>query len=185
MNNAKGRQSFFLSKISQYHGELNDRYDGLSYIDGHLTHIDTLTEHEATGFYLGRINERKIPFFALKDGDMVGIGQSYGHAADNLLFQQIVGVSEDDRITEFVSTHENGKLYPVSDLRYWFRRLTGACYGGVEDFMQKYNLHDDDVMSLQKFVLLTQKDYPHHAIEKLKDYYFIDGESQMLEDYPI
>ena len=185
MNNARERKSFFLSKIKQYYGELNDKYGGLSYIDGHLTHIDTLTEHEATGFYLGRINERKIPFFALKDGDTVGIGQSYAHAADNLLFQQTVSIPEDDRISEFVSTHENGKLYSISDLRYWFRRLTGACYGGVEEFMQRHQLNDDDVMSLQRFVLLTQMDYPHQAIERLKDYYFVNGESHMLEDYTV
>lgn len=170
-NNARTRKEFFGEKIKPYDGELNEKYGGLSYIDDHLTHIDVLSETEASGFCPGIVAKRFVPFYAAKDGEKVGIGVSYEHAADALLFLQTIDVPVEDRIQEFVSTHKLGEKYTVSELRYWTRRLTLACYGGVEDFVKAHNLKDDDLWETMDYLDLVLDKHDNRVLRKVKDMY--------------
>ena len=173
MTTDKQRKDFFGNLLSYYDGELNEIYDGLSYIEKHLTHIDNITDKEACGFYLGR-SGRKIPFFAIKDDDKIGIGASYGHASDVLLMKQTIGISEEQRLSEFIESHEKDKSYTVENLWDWHRYLTLSCYSGGERFRDEHGLKMEDLMSIQHFISITENDFGGHIIKKLKPYYFSD-----------
>ncbi len=183
-NTNSNRKLFFGDKLREYHGDLNEIYNGLSYIEDRLTHVDTVDEASSSGFYVGRTG-RHIPMFAIRQDGVVGVGCSYGHAADSLLFQQIMSVPEDVRIAEFVAAHDKHTLYPISDYQYWHRWLTGACYGGCEDFKKKYGFQDDDLASVQRFILLTLKDFSCDTIRKLEPYYFAEGDPHSLEEVTV
>ena len=141
------RKKFFNDLITDYTGELNEKYNGLSYIGNHLVHINELSDNEAKGFYVGRTG-KEIPFFALKDGDKIGFGTSYRLAADSLFFEKMKVIPEEERFNEFVRTHDKDKEYPVSDLWEWHRKLAFSCYEGGEKFMQKYNLTPETLMTV-------------------------------------
>ena len=63
-------KDFFGEKLTPYYGELNENHDGLSYISGHLSHIDEIKEKEANGYYLGK-GGTALPLYALKEGDNI------------------------------------------------------------------------------------------------------------------
>lgn len=180
----KRRKEFFGDLISDDYSELSEIHGGLSRIKGHLTHIDEMSDTEARGFYLGRTG-RKIPFFALKAGNQIGIGCSYAHAADALMFQQMHKIPVDQRISDFVKTHKSHELYTVENLWDWHRKLTFSCYSGGEEFRDSHGLKMDTIMSVQHFILITENYFGGEIIRQLKPHYFSEEDEQTLEAFPV
>lgn len=163
-------KEFFGDALSPYDGELNKEHGGLSYVIGHLTHIEELCEEKAIGYYLGRTG-RKVPLFAFKEDGYIGIGCSYAHAMDSLLSKKIEGTSLEERIQKFVESHSLDEKYTIKDFWEWHRYLTLSCYGGGERFKNEHNLNEDDLISVDEFVELVKEEFGGEIISKARDCY--------------
>lgn len=164
------RETFFGSRITPYDGELNEAYDGLSYVDNHLTHIDNINGNMARGFYIGRTG-RIIDLYAIKEDDIIGLGSSYEHAADALLFKQIRHLSYEERVQRFVDRFEDKKLYTVGELWDGHRKLTGSCYSGVASKLEEHGVSVDELMDVSEFIYRVENEQFGNIVKMLKPYY--------------
>lgn len=164
--NGKQRRTFFGKLISDYNGDLNKEHGGLSVIHGRLTHIDDITDNVSTGYALAR-NGKKIPFYAIKEGEYVGIGIGYAGAMDSILYQQITKTTPDAIAAEFWKVHNTTDYYTVEDFWQWYRRLTGACYGGSIQFLEDRGMKMSDKYTVSQFVDIVQGEQGGSIISKL------------------
>ena len=63
---------------------------------------------------------------------------------------------------------EKGKL-TVKELYQWHGILTGSCRFGRSEFQKQHNLKDDDLLSLEEFVKLTEDAFNGEKIRALMD----------------
>lgn len=76
-------------------------------------------------------------------------------------------------IAEFVKAHKWGKQYPSADYYGWHHRLTGSCDIGRLEFANRhgYKLTDDELLTVEEFIKLTENSYGGSVIRKLREAY--------------
>ena len=80
---------------------------------------------------------------------------------------------EEERIAEFVKAHKWGKQYPSADYYDWHNRLTGSCDMGRSEFAKShgYRLTDDELLTVEEFIDLTEGSYGGDIIRRLREAY--------------
>lgn len=161
-NNTKNREAFF--------EDITPCGDGYSIIDGRKVHIDTLTEIEAVG-----TTDGGDWFAAKKDFGILKFGLTTALADDEIAKEELT-IPEERRVSKFLESHSKDELYTVEHFSSWYRRLTGACLTGRNEFIAKNNVEADDLCSARFFLdTVCEQNVANKSIEYLREQY-LDSE---------
>ena len=138
--------------------------------------VPTLIDHVHGNAAKGRIlrdNLTTEACYIVKQGSLFAHGETLRAAMDALRDKLFEDMPEEERIAEFVKAHEWGKQYPSADYYGWHRRLTGSCDMGRSEFAKRhgYRLTDDELLTVEEFIKLTENSYGGSVIRKLRDAY--------------
>lgn len=162
-NNTKSREEFF--------GDIVPCGDGYSIIDGKKVHVDTLTETEAVGS-----TESGDWFAAKKDFGILKFGLTTALADDEIAKEELT-IPEERRIAKFLESHNKNELYTIEHFSSWYRRMTGACMTGRNEFIEKNNVKLDDLCSTRFFLdTVCEQNVANKALEYLRQQY-LDSEN--------
>ena len=141
-------------------------------IDGVPTLVDHVHENVAKGRIL-RDDLTTKNCYIVKQGSLFAHGETLRKAMDALRDKLFEDMPEDKRIAEFVKAHEWGKQYPSADYYEWHHRLTGSCDMGRSEFAKRhgYKLTDDELLTVEEFIRLTENSYGGSVIKKLREAY--------------
>ena len=102
-------------------------------IDGVPTLIDHVHGNAAKGRIL-RDDLTTEACYIVKHGSLFAHGETLRKAMDALRDKLFEDMPEEERIAEFVKSHDWGKQYPSADYYEWHHRLTGSCDIGRLEF---------------------------------------------------
>ena len=160
--------------------------DGYGYGDGILSfcgqrvyqidNVPTLIDRVHGGVARGRILRGDLTTescYIVKQGSLFAHGKTLRKAMDALRDKLFEDMPEEERIAEFVKAHERGKQYPSADYYDWHHRLTGSCDMGRSKFAKShgYRLTDDELLTVEEFIKLTENSYGGSVIKKLRAAY--------------
>lgn len=156
----------FGSGISQFCGT------EVQTIDGIPTIIDIWHGDVARGRIL-RDDLTTAPCYIARQGSVYAHGNTLRNAMDALRSKLYEGMPEDERIAAFIASHEWGQKYQTKDLYQWHHNLTGSCEMGRNAFAQShgFTLADDETLTVEEFIALTENSYGGDVIRKLRDAY--------------
>ena len=138
--------------------------------------VPTLIDHVHGNVARGRILQDDLTTedcYIVKQGSLFAHGETLRKAMDALRDKLFENMPEDERIAEFVKAHEWGKQYPSVDYYEWHHRLTGSCDMGRSEFAKRhgYKLTDDELLTVEEFIKLTENSYGGSVIRKLREAY--------------
>lgn len=141
-------------------------------IDG----VPTLINHVHGNAAKGRILRDDLTTedcYIVKQGSLFAHGKTLRAAMDALRDKLFEDMPEEERIAEFVKAHDWGKQYPSTDYYGWHHRLTGSCDMGRSEFAKRhgYKLTDDELLTVEEFIKLTENSYGGSVIRKLREAY--------------
>ena len=141
-------------------------------IDGVATLIDHVHGNVARGRIL-RDDLSTEDCYIVKLGCLFAHGKTLRAAMEALRDKLFEDMPEEERIAEFVKAHEWGKQYPSADYYAWHHRLTGSCDMGRSEFARShgYKLTDDELLTVEEFVRLTENSYGGDVIRRLPAQY--------------
>lgn len=141
-------------------------------IDDVLTFIDLVHGNIAKGRILRGDFSTEVCYIVKQDG-LFAHGETLHKAMDALRDKLFEDMPEEERIAEFVKAHEWGKQYPSADYYNWHYRLTGSCDMGRSEFAERhgYKLTDDELLTVEEFIKLTENSYGSSVIRKLREAY--------------
>ena len=142
--------------------------------------VPTLIDHVHGNAAKGRILRDDLSTeacYIAKQGSLFAHGKTLRAAMDALLEKLFEDMPEEERIAEFVKAHEWGKQYPSADYYDWHNRLTGSCDMGRSEFAKRhgYKLTDDELLTVEEFIKLTENSYGGSVIRKLREAYKEDA----------
>ena len=168
------------------YGEGSGRGDGyecgagiVSFCGQNVYQIDdvpTLIDHVHGNAAKGRILRDDLTTeacYIVKQGSLFAHGETLREAMDALRDKLLEDMPEEERIAEFIKAHEWGKQYPSADYYGWHHRLTGSCDMGRSEFAKRhgYKLTDDELLTVEEFIKLTENSYGGSVILKLREAY--------------
>ena len=166
-NNVKTREAFF--------GSISPAGGGYSVINGEKVHVDRLTETEAEGR-----TESGDWFAAKKEFGILKYGLTTALADADIAKEEIT-IPETQRVAEFLAGHQKDELYTVEHFSSWFRRLTGACLTGRNEFIRDNGLCHEDLCSPRFFLdLVAEKGVSNRPLLELQAVY-ADSESRYVK----
>ena len=138
--------------------------------------VPTLIDHVHGNAAKGRILRDDLTTeacYIVKQGSLFAHGETLRAAMDALRDKLFEDMPEEERIAEFVKAHELGKQYPSADYYGWHHRLTGSCDMGRSEFAKRhgYKLTDDELLTVEEFIKLTENSYGGSVIRKLREAY--------------
>ena len=138
--------------------------------------VPTLIDHVHGNAAKGRILRDDLTTedcYIVKQGSLFAHGKTLRAAMDALRDKLFEDMPEEERIAEFVKAHEWGKQYPSADYYDWHHRLTGSCDMGRSEFAKRhgYRLTDDELLTVEEFIKLTENSYGGSVIRKLREAY--------------
>ena len=138
--------------------------------------VPTLIDHVHGNAAKGRILRDDLTTevcYIAKQGSLFAHGKTLRKAMDALRDKLFEDMPEEERIAEFVKAHEWGKQYPSADYYGWHHRLTGSCDMGRSEFAKRhgYKLTDDELLTVEEFINLTENSYGGSVIRKLREAY--------------
>ena len=138
--------------------------------------VPTLIDHVHGSAAKGRILRDDLTTedcYIVKQGNLFAHGKTLREAMDALRDKLFEDMPEEERIAEFVKAHEWGKQYPSADYYGWHHRLTGSCDMGRSEFAKRhgYKLTDDELLTVEEFIKLTENSYGDSVIRKLREAY--------------
>ncbi len=138
--------------------------------------VPTLIDHVHGNAAKGRILRDDLSTedcYIAKQGSLFAHGKTLRAAMDALRDKLFEDMPEEERIAEFVKAHEWGKQYPSADYYDWHHRLTGSCDMGRSEFAKRhgYRLTDDELLTVEEFIKLTENSYGGSVIQKLREAY--------------
>ena len=113
------------------------------------------------------------PCYVVKQGGVYAHGKTPREAMEALRDKLLEDMPEEERIAEFVKAHKWGKQYPSADYYDWHNRLTGSCDMGRSEFAKShgYRLTDDELLTVEEFIDLTEGSYGGDIIRRLREAY--------------
>lgn len=156
-----------------------DGYGLVSFCGQKVYQIDdvpTIIDHVHGNAAKGRILRDDLTTddcYIVKQGNLFAHGKTLRAAMEALRDKLFEDMPEEERIAEFVKAHEWGKQYPSADYYDWHHRLTGSCDMGRSEFAKRhgYRLTDDELLTVEEFIKLTENSYGGSVIRKLREAY--------------
>ena len=141
-----------------------------------IDYVPTLIDHVHGSAAKGRILRDDLTTedcYIVKQGIIFAHGETLRKAMDALRDKLFENMPEEERIAEFVKSHDWGKQYPSADYYEWHHRLTGSCDMGRSEFAKRhgYKLTDDELLTVEEFIKLTENSYGGSVIKKLREAY--------------
>lgn len=141
-----------------------------------IDYVSTLIDHVHGSAAKGRILREDLTTedcYIIKQGILFAHGETLRKAMDALRDKLFENMPEEERIAEFVKSHDWGKQYPSADYYEWHHRLTGSCDMGRSEFAKRhgYKLTDDELLTVEEFIRLTENSYGGSVIRKLREAY--------------
>ena len=138
--------------------------------------VPTLVDHVHGGVAMGRILREDLTTescYIVKQGSLFAHGETLRAAMEALRDKLFEDMPEEERIAEFVKAHKWGKQYPSADYYDWHNRLTGSCDMGRSEFEKShgYRLTDDELLTVEEFIDLTEGSYGGDIIRRLREAY--------------
>ena len=138
--------------------------------------VPTLVDHVHGGVAMGRILREDLTTercYIVKQGSLFAHGETLRAAMEALRDKLFEDMPEEERIAEFVKAHKWGKQYPSADYYDWHNRLTGSCDMGRSEFTKShgYRLTDDELLTVEEFIDLTEGSYGGDIIRRLREAY--------------
>ncbi len=138
--------------------------------------VPTLIDHVHGNAAKGRILRDDLSTedcYIAKQGSLFAHGETLREAMDALRDKLFEDMPEEERIAEFVKAHEWGKQYPSADYYDWHHWLTGSCDMGRSEFAKRhgYKLTDDELLTVEEFIKLTENSYGGSVIRRLREAY--------------
>ena len=138
--------------------------------------VPTIIDHIHGNVAKGRILRDDLTMedcYIVKQDSLFAHGKTLRAAMDALRDKLFEDMPEEERIAEFVKAHEWGKQYPSADYYGWHHRLTGSCDMGRSEFAKRhgYKLTDDELLTVEEFIKLTENSYGGSVIRKLREAY--------------
>ena len=124
----------------------------------------------------GRILKDDLTFekcYVAKQDLYFAHGKTLREAMSALKDKLFEGMPEEDRIAEFIKAHKWGEKYSAVDFYDWHHKLTGSCDMGRREFAAShgYKVTEDELLTVEEFIKLTENSYRSNTIRKLKAEY--------------
>ena len=141
-----------------------------------IDNVPTLVDHVHGNAAKGRILRGDLSTevcYIAKQGGLFAHGKTLRKAMAALWDKLFEDMPEEERIAKFVKAHDWGKQYPSVDYYDWHHRLTGSCDIGRSEFAKShgYKLTDDELLTVEEFINLTENSYGGSVIRKLREAY--------------
>lgn len=113
------------------------------------------------------------PCYVVKQGGVYAHGETLRAAMEALRDKLLEWMPLEERIEEFIKSHEWGKAYQSADYYDWHRKLTGSCEMGRSEFAAAhgYKLTADELLTVEEFIDLTEGSYGGDIIRRLREAY--------------
>ena len=144
-------------------------FDGktVNMIDGIPTIIDKIKLNIAFGHILNK-NFTLTKCYVIKQNDIFAHGETLKKAREALLEKLFEGMSDDERVDEFLKEFELNRLYSAMMFFDWHNKLTGSCEMGRKTFAKNHEIDlDNDKFTVVEFINITKNDYGSQIIRKL------------------
>lgn len=141
-------------------------------IDGLQTIIDHIHGNVAHGSVINDdLTTKKC--FVVKNGNLFAHGETLKDAMSALREKLLDGMSEEERVAEFMKSHNAKDTYTVRDLYEWHHLLTGSCEMGRNQFAKEHGLLDmnNTRLTVREFIDLTRNAYGGSVIRLLEESY--------------
>lgn len=128
-------------------------------IKGNIAKVTIINQHN--------YQDEGIAYIA-KNDYFFAHGDTIREAVEALNAKYYATLDIETKIAEFKKLFTNGAV-DVKTLHTWHGILTGSCEYGRSQFQKEHGLKDDDTLSLDEFITLTQNAYGREIIKKLKE----------------
>lgn len=161
-NNVENRAMLFGDSITPL-----DDCQGYSLIFDTPVHVKTLYDNAADGTTLDGES-----WAYKKHGDEYIIDKSICRCDDRLGNIEFV-IPIEQRVDEFISTHDKNTMYSIGDFSDWVRILTKACFVGRRLFLEENGLNINDKCTVGYFLEKIKNSGLCYALmpQEIKDYY--------------
>ena len=136
-------------------------------IDGIPTAIKHVKGNVAKGYIFK--NFQLIPCYVVNQDNYFAHGKTVRDAVRALKDKISLNTSIEERINAFLSEIKIDKEYKARVFYEWHHRLTGSCEFGRNEFIERYNISLDEMMTVKRFIELTENDYAGEVIRQLKE----------------
>ncbi len=124
----------------------------------------------------GYILEQNVilkPCYTVKGNGYFAHGETLREAQKALEEKIIDNMDIDEKINLFKENFPDvNKKYAVKDFYQWHHNLTGSCEMGRKSFANSHRIDiDNDVMTVNEFIALTENAYCGEIIKELKEIY--------------
>ena len=153
--------------------------DGVKVFEGKDVHmvddIATIIESVHGTYAKGWTLEKDLtlePCYVAKVGDCFAHGKTLRQAAADAQTKYEQNAPLEERISSFVKQYPQlDSTAKAEDLYRWHGVLTGSCRFGRDQFCKEHGISLADVMTIGRFIELTEKAYGGEAIKQLKEAY--------------
>ena len=139
-------------------------------IDGVHTVFRSIRGNVAYGWIL-KSDFTLDPCFVVKSENLFAHGRNLREAMSALRDKLFEDMPEEDRIKAFVEVYRPMVPIPNRDLFNWHNRLTGSCFMGRNEFVERHGIDLDGSTTPEEFIRLTENAYGGDVIKKLKVFY--------------
>lgn len=154
--------------------------DGIKSINGYdVYRIDdtpTIFTHIHGNVAKGYILEQNVilkPCYIVKGNGYFAHGETLRKAQSALEEKILDDMDVEEKIKSFKKKFPDvNEEYPVKDFYQWHHNLTGSCEMGRKSFAKSHNIDiDNDMMTVNEFMELTENAYCGEVIKELKESY--------------
>ncbi len=150
-------------------------------VDGLSTIFKAIHGNAAKGYILQSDLTVK-PCYIVKERNVFAHGDDLRKAMEALRDKLFLGLSEEERIAEFVKEHpEKDAAYSNRDLFDWHNKLTGSCLAGRNAFVKDRGLSLEGQTTVADFIELTKRAYGGTVIQNLKKAYCLSAGGEHFE----
>ena len=138
--------------------------------------VATIIDHVHGTVAKGRIlrpDLTTVPCYIVKQDGLFAHGKTLREAMNALREKLFENLPEEERIAEFIKAHKWGEKYSAVDCYDWHHRLSGSCEMGRREFAKPhgYSLKEDELLTVEEFIELTENSYGGSVIRKLREAY--------------
>ena len=108
------------------------------------------------------------PCYVVKENNLFAHGKTVKEAFSALQEKLFDDMTVEERIDLFLKEIKSNTEYPAKIFYDWHHRLTGSCEFGRNEFIKRHNINLDEMMTVKRFIELTQDEYGGEIIRELE-----------------
>ena len=137
-------------------------------IDGMAFIPEKVKNNFVSGISISKKNFSETQCFLGKFENCVAHGKTIKEALLSAQEKYFSSIDFEQKKEQLLKLFEEKNKLSVKELYSWHGILTGSCRFGRSEFQKEHNLKDDDLLSLDEFIQLTENSFGGDKIRLLK-----------------